>query len=264
VRLSADVDLVRRERLDSTSILTFSREDKLNALNTPMLQELDRALDEAERDDDVRVLVLTGAGTKAFVAGADIGEYSEQDHDAFVAYQSFSRQVFTRIDDFPKPVIGAVNGYALGGGFEIALCCDVLVASENARFGLPEGLLGLSPGGGGTQRLTRAVGPFVSADVLLSARRLTAAEARVAGLVSEVVEAGQLRDAALAKAASMAAIAPLASREILMLIRAATGADLEEGLTSEQEALARLHLTEDADEGVRAFVEKRPPRFRGA
>jgi enoyl-CoA hydratase len=229
-----------------------------------MLEELDRALDDAERDDGVRVLVFTGAGPKAFVAGADIAEYAEQDHEAFLAYQAFSRRVFSRIDDFPKPVIAAVNGYALGGGFEIALCCDVIVASENARFGLPEGLLGLSPGGGGTQRLTRAAGPFVAADVLLATRRLTAAEALDAALVSEVVPLDELRGAALSKATAMEAVAPLASREMLALVRVAGDAELEAGLTQEQQALARLHETADATEGVRAFVEKRAPRFRGS
>ncbi|HJR97811.1 MAG TPA: enoyl-CoA hydratase-related protein [Actinomycetota bacterium] len=264
MRLSADADLVRRERVDATLLLTFAREEKLNALSTSMLERLDDALDAAEHDDEVRVLVLTGAGAKAFVAGADIGEYAEQDHEAFVAYQALSRRVFSRLDASMKPAVAAVNGYALGGGFEIALCCDLIVASDRARFGLPEGLLGLVPGGGGTQRLTRAVGPFVAADVLLSARRLTAHEAHRLGLVAEVVPPEELREAALEKATAISAIAPLASREMLGLIRAAADVALEEGLTREQDALARLHRTDDAAEGVRAFVEKRPPRFRRA
>jgi enoyl-CoA hydratase len=260
---SHDGDLVRRERVDSTLLLTFSREEKLNALSTAMLEQLDAALDVAEGDDAVRVIVLTGAGPKAFVAGADIGEYAEQDHDAFVAYQALSRRTFTRLDVSMKPVVAAVNGYALGGGFEIALCCDVIVASDRARFGLPEGLLGLVPGGGGTQRLTRAVGPFVAADVLLSARRLTADDAHRLGLVAEVVPPEGLREAALAKAEAISTLAPLATREMLELIRAAADVALEDGLTREQDALARLHRSDDAAEGVRAFVEKRPPRFRG-
>ena len=142
--------LVLEERRGASVVLTFNRPDKLNALSTPLLQELERRLDAAEAERDVRVVILTGAGAKAFVAGADIGEYAELDEAAFDEYQRFSRRVFSRIDGFGKPVIGAINGYALGGGFEIALCCDVLIASPNARFGLPEGLLGLSPGGGGT------------------------------------------------------------------------------------------------------------------
>jgi enoyl-CoA hydratase/carnithine racemase len=211
----------------------------------------------------VRAVILTGAGERAFVAGADIGEYAEGDHDAFVRYQRRSRRAFSRIDGFPKPVIGAVNGYALGGGFEIALCCDVLIASRAARFGLPEGLLGLSPGGGGTQRLTRAAGPFVAADVLLAARRLTADDAFRLGLVAEVVEPAELVDAAVAKAEAMAKVAPGASAEMLGLVRRALDGSLEDGLDAEHESLFRLHRTADALEGIRAFVEKRDPRFTG-
>jgi enoyl-CoA hydratase len=256
-------DLVLAERVGAAVVLTFNRPDKRNALSTAMLQALERRLDDVAEDASVRAVIVTGAGERAFVAGADIGEYAEQDEAAFGTYQRFSRSLFSRLDAFPKPVIGAVNGYALGGGFEIALCCDVLIASETARFGLPEGLLGLSPGGGGTQRLTRAVGPFVAADVLLSARRLTADDAHRLGLVSEVVEPDRLRDAALAKGEAMAKVAPLASVEMLALVRSAVDVPLEDGLTLEQDALLRLRLSADAAEGIAAFVEKREPRFEG-
>lgn len=256
-------DLVSVDRRDAVRILTFNRPEKLNALSTPMLEELERALDDARDDARTRVVILTGAGDRAFVAGADIGEYAEQTDEAFDAYQRFSRRLFDAIDEFPKPVIGAVNGYALGGGFEIALCCDVLIASAAARFGLPEALLGLAPGGGGTQRLTRAAGPFVAADVLLSARRLTADDALRAGLVAEVVEPDALLDAAIAKAEAIVRSAPLAVGELLGLVRAAMDAPLTDGLDAEHEALVRLRRTGDAGEGVRAFVEKREPRFEG-
>ena len=172
--MAGDTDVLLARRRGSALVLTFNRPGKLNAISSPMLRELDRRLGEAEADPEVRSLVLTGAGERAFVAGADIAEYAGADHEAFVRYQAESRRLFSWLDEFGKPVIGAVNGYALGGGFEIALCCDLLVASTTARFGLPEGLLGLSPGGGGTQRLTRAAGPFVAADVLMAGRRLTA------------------------------------------------------------------------------------------
>jgi enoyl-CoA hydratase len=255
---------VLRERSGAALVVTVNRPEKLNALSTPLLESLAGAFEEAEADDDVRVVVLIGAGERAFVAGADIEEYSHLEHAGFVEYQARSRRLFTRIDSFTKPVIGAVNGYALGGGFEIALCCDVVIASETARFGLPEGLLGLCPGGGGTQRLTRAVGPFVANDVLLSARRLTAAEGHALGLVSEIVEPGALLAAALAKAEAMAKVAPLAARTMERLVRDAGDLELEDGLEQEQAALAMLRETADADEGIRAFVEKRSPRFRGA
>jgi enoyl-CoA hydratase len=255
--------LVLEERRGAAVVLTFNRPDKLNALSTPLLHELERRLDQAEGDREVRVVILTGAGDKAFVAGADIGEYAELDDAAFDDYQRFSGRLFSRIDRFGKPVIGAINGYALGGGFEIALCCDVLLASPNARFGLPEGLLGLSPGGGGTQRLTRAVGPFVAADILLSARRLPANEPLRLGIVSEVVELADLVPRAVEKTDAMTKVAPLATAELLRLVEVAGDTPLEEGLTLEQEALARLRRTPDATEGIRAFVEKREPRFGG-
>lgn len=254
---------VLRERHGSSLVLTFNRPEKLNAISTEMLDELEAAMTEAEGDGDVRTLVLTGAGPKAFVAGADIGEYSGQSEEQFVRYQQRSRDLFTRLALWPGPVVGAINGYALGGGFEIALCCDVLVASPNARFGLPEGLLGVSPGGGGTQRLTRAVGPYVAARVLLAADRLTAEEARALGLVAAVVDQPRLLEAALDLAARAARVAPLAAAEMKRLIRAAPEADLEAGLTLEHEALFRLFRSADAAEGIRAFVEKREPRFEG-
>jgi len=254
-------DVVVRERRGSTAVLTFNRPDKLNALSTRVLERLEAELIDVESDASVRVVVVSGAGDRAFVAGADIEEYFRLDHDGFVAYQHRSRRVFSRLDAFPKPIIGAVHGYALGGGFEIALCCDILVASERAQFGLPEGMLGLSPGGGGTQRLTRAVGPFVANDVLLSGRRLTAEDAFRLGLVAQVVSPGDLLDAAFTKADAIAKSAPLALREMSALVRVAGDALLEDGLDREQAALARLRQTEDAEEGIRAFVEKRAPRF---
>src|SRR4051794_163340 len=221
-------DLVLRDRRDASLVLTLNRPDKLNALSTAMLEQLDAALDEGERDADVRVVVITGAGDRAFVAGADIGEYAALDHAGFVAYQARSRDLFTRIDAFGTPVVGAINGYAFGGGFEIALCCDVLIASSSAVFALPEGLLGLCPGGGGTQRLTHAVGPFVANDVLLSARRLTADEAQTLGLVAAVVRPDELPDAALAKARAIAAGAPPPARPLAELVPA-PGARRPEG-----------------------------------
>lgn len=245
------------------AVLTFNRPEKMNALSTALLNRLEALLHEIEADDSVRVVILTGAGDKAFIAGADIGEYNDQTFDQFVDYQFYGRRLFGYLDTFPKPTIGAINGYALGGGFEIALCCDILLASTNARFGLPEGLLGLSPGGGGTQRLTRAVGRYVAADVLLSARRLSADRAYALGLVAEVAEPDALMDAALDKARYVLKVAPLSAREMKRLIRDGLDASLATGWGMEQEVLFRLYHSQDAAEGIRAFVEKRQPDFKG-
>ena len=255
--------LLYETRDDQIAILTFNRPDKMNALSTALLGQLDDTLHRVEADPAVRVVILTGAGEKAFVAGADIGEYAGQTFAQFVEYQLNARRLFDYLAGFPKPVIGAINGYALGGGFEIALCCDVLIASRSAQFGLPEGLLGLSPGGGGTQRLTRAVGRYVAADVLLSARRLKADYAYQLGLVAEVTEPEQLVDRALAKAGYMLRVAPLSIREMKRLIRQGPDSSIEAALSLEQEVLFRLYNTADAAEGIRAFVDKRDAQFKG-
>lgn len=256
-------ELVRSERYGHASVLTFNRPEKLNALSSAMLDQLESRLDEAESDPAVRVLVLTGAGDRAFIAGADIGEYAAHSPQEFRAYQYRSRALFTRLARLPKPVIAAVNGYALGGGFEIALCCDVLVASANACFGLPEGQLGLCPGGGGTQRLTRAAGPHAAARLLLFADRLTAQEAHALGLVAMVAEQDALMTSALALADRAARVAPLAAREMKRLIAIAGQVPLEAGLDREQEALFTLYGTQDATEGIAAFTGKRPAGFEG-
>jgi enoyl-CoA hydratase/carnithine racemase len=248
---------------DAIAILTFNRPEKLNALSTPLLQEFEAHLKHIEADSAIRVVILTGAGDKAFVAGADIGEYAGQDYAAFVAYQLNSRRLFDYLEQFPKPVIAAINGYALGGGFEIALCCDILIASTSTRLGLPEGLLGLSPGGGGTQRLMRAVGRYVAADVLLSARRLTGQRAYELGLAAELAEPGELMAKTIAKAEYILKVAPLSAREMKRLIRTGLDAALPTGLSLEQEVLFRLYNTHDAAEGIQAFVEKRDPQFKG-
>jgi enoyl-CoA hydratase len=255
-------DEVLLERRGAVAVLTFNRPDKMNALSSALLDRFEALLDDVGSDPAVRAVVFTGAGDRAFVAGADIEEYSRQSDEGFAAYQRRSRALFSRVDDFPKPVVAAVNGYALGGGFEIALACDLIVASASARFGLPEGLLGLSPGGGGTQRLTRALGPYVAARVLLAADRLNADEARSLGLVAQVAEADVV-GAAVALAERTTKVAPLASREMHALIGTALDRPLDEGLTLEQEALLRLRSTRDAAEGVAAFIEKRDPSFEG-
>jgi len=243
--------------------LTFNRPDKLNALSTPMIRQFERALDGIAHDRAVRVVILQGAGEKSFVAGADIAEYRGNRTAAFNAYQFESRRVFDRLESLPQPTIAAIGGYALGGGFEIALCCDVLICATTARLGLPEGLLGLSPGGGGTQRLTRAVGKNAASDIMLAARRITGERAYQLGLAAEVVDSAALLETALGRARAMLKVAPQAAAEMKRLIRQGPDAALPTALAFEQEVLARLYGSVDGQEGIAAFLDKREPQFKG-
>ena len=243
--------------------LTFNRPDKLNALSTPLMAEFDAALDAAASDRQVRVVVLRGAGGRAFVAGADIAEYQGDKRAEFAAYQMNSRRVFDKLERLPKPVICAIDGFALGGGFEIALCCDILIVSENAQLGLPEGRLGLSPGGGGTQRLVRAVGKYAASDLMLAGWRMSGERAYALGLAAEVVPSDGMDDAVLKRARACLNLAPLAQAEMKRLMREGFDAPLEAAKSYEQEVLFRLYSTGDGQEGIDAFLEKRDPVFRG-
>lgn len=241
--------------------LTFNRPDKLNALSTPLMAEFDAALDAAASDPSVRVLVLRGAGGKAFVAGADIAEYQGDRRAAFIAYQMNSRRVFDKLERLPKPVICAIDGFALGGGFEIALCCDILIVSPAAQLGLPEGRLGLSPGGGGTQRLVRAVGKHAASDLMLAGWRMSGERAVALGLAAEVTD--DLDTAVLRRARACLKVAPLAQGEMKRLMREGLDAPVESAKSYEQEVLFRLYSTHDGQEGIDAFLEKREPAFKG-
>ena len=241
--------------------LMFNRPDKLNALSTPLMAEFDAALDAAAADPAVRVLVLRGAGGKAFVAGADIAEYQGDKRAEFIAYQMNSRRVFDKLERLPKPVICAIDGFALGGGFEIALCCDILIVTEAAQLGLPEGRLGLSPGGGGTQRLVRAVGRFAASDLMLAGWRMSGRRAFDLGIAAEVAE--DLDAAVLTRARGCLKIAPLAQAEMKRLMREGFDAPVETAKSFEQEVLFRLYSTHDGQEGIDAFLEKRAPDFKG-
>jgi enoyl-CoA hydratase len=263
--MAAAEPLVLRETAQdgAVAILRFNRPEKLNALSTPLLTLFERELAAVEADPAVRVLILTGAGEKAFVAGADIAEYQGRQDRKFIAYQLDSRRLFDRLEALPKPTIAAINGYALGGGFELALCCDVLVVSTRARLGLPEGLLGLSPGGGGTQRLLRSIGRHATADVLLSGARISGERAHQTGLAAALAEPEGLMEAALDKARAMLRLAPGSQAEMKRLIRVGLDSALPTALSLEQEVLFRLYGTADGQEGIDAFLEKREPRFKG-
>ena len=241
--------------------LTFNRPDKLNALSTPLMAEFDEALDAAAVDPKVRVLVLRGAGGKAFVAGADIAEYQGDKRAEFIAYQMNSRRVFDKLERMPKPVICALEGFALGGGFEIALCCDIMIVTEDAQLGLPEGRLGLSPGGGGTQRLVRAVGKYAASDLMLAGWRMSGRRAYELGVATEVTD--DIDGAVLTRARGCLKIAPLAQAEMKRLMREGFDAPVETAKSYEQEVLFRLYSTRDGQEGIDAFLEKRAPEFTG-
>ncbi|MFC3527925.1 enoyl-CoA hydratase/isomerase family protein [Paracoccus mangrovi] len=257
-------ELVLRQGIEpGVEMLTLNRPDKLNALSTPLVRALEAHLDAIAADRSVRAVIITGAGERAFVAGADIAEYRGRQSRAFIDYQRESRRVFCKIEKLPQPVIAAVRGYALGGGFEIALCCDIIICAASARLGLPEGLLGLSPGGGGTQRLTRCVGKVVASDIMLAHRRITGERAHALGLAAECVPDDALMETALERARAVVAVAPLAAEEMKAAIRAAAETPLEAGLTLEQTLLYRLYNTDDAEEGINAFLEKRQPVFTG-
>jgi len=245
----------------SVAILCLNRPDKLNALSVPLLAEFEAALDAASADTEVRVVILTGAGDRAFAAGADIEAYRGRQEAAFIAYQLNSRRLFDRLEALPKPTIAAIEGYALGGGLELALCCDLITASDTARLGLPEGTLGLCPGGGGTQRLLRTIGRQATADLLLAGWRMTGERAHQLGLVAALAPPGGALEAALVRARAMLKLSAGAQAEMKRLIRLGLDAALPTALSLEQEVLFRLYAAPDGQEGVAAFLEKRPPGF---
>ncbi|HYD45957.1 MAG TPA: enoyl-CoA hydratase [Phenylobacterium sp.] len=246
---------------EGVQLIRLNRPQALNALNSQLLGELAQALDAAEADDAVRCLVLTGS-ERAFAAGADIKEMSDKTYA-----QMFSQDFFTpaarRIEQFRKPIIAAVAGFALGGGCELAMMCDFIIAAETAKFGQPEINLGVMPGIGGTQRLTRFVGKSKAMDMILTARMMDAAEAERAGLVSRAVAADKLIEEAVAAAAKIAGQSPLAVMMNKELVGAAYETTLAAGVAVERRLFHSLFAFEDQKEGMAAFSEKRPAKFTG-
>ena len=247
--------------VDGVALVTIERPDVLNALNFDLLDELADALAGLDADPPCRAIVLTGSGDRAFAAGADIRELARQTPVTLADENRFA--VWERIAATRKPVIAAVRGFALGGGCELAMTCDLIVAGDDARFGQPEINLGVMPGAGGTQRLTRAVGRARAMDLVLTGRAITAAEAAAAGLVSRVVPTGETLDAALELAATIASQPPLAVLAAKESVRLAEELPLSAGLRHERGAFFALFATEDQTEGMAAFVEKRRPEWKG-
>jgi len=247
---------------DRVGTLTVDRPDKLNALNAATIDELDRAIGELVASPEVDGIIVTGAG-RAFVAGADIAEFATLDGDGARGLSRRGQEVFARFEASPKPVIAAVNGFALGGGCELAMACHVRIAADTARLGQPEVKLGLIPGYGGTQRLPRLVGPGHAAQLLLTGEIIDANEAARIGLVNRVVPAAELQVVTETLLKQMLANAPLALARILDLLRRAADVPSSTMYDLESSAFGMLAGTKDAREGRTAFLEKRAPRFSG-
>ena len=243
------------------TLIRLNRPEALNALNSQLLGELGQALDAAEADESVRCVVLTGSD-RAFAAGADIKEMSDKSYAQMFA-QNFFGEAGQRVERFRKPIVAAVAGYALGGGCELAMLCDFIIAAETAKFGQPEINLGVMPGIGGTQRLPRAVGKAKAMDMVLTARMMDAAEAERAGLVSRVVPADKLLEEALGAAAKIAGQSPLAVMMNKELVNAAFETTLSTGVAVERRLFHSLFAFDDQKEGMAAFIEKRKPDFKG-
>lgn len=250
------------ERIDRIALITINRAEKRNALNIQTREEGALLLDQLREDESIGVVIFTGAGDKAFIAGADIAEFAGR--TAITQREVMSRRsLFTAIDSFPKPVIAMVNGYCLGGGCELALACDIRIASENAMFGQPEINLGIIPGGGGTQRLTRLIGEGKAMELILTGDIIDAQTAFKIGLVNHVVPFDQLRTKTLEVATKISEKSPIALRLAKEAVKLASRSNLDEGLKREVDLFALCFSTEDKDEGVNAFLEKRKPQFKG-
>jgi len=256
----ADYQYILVERDERVGVVTLNRPDKLNALNFTLVGELASALEEFDRDDAIRCMIITGSGDKAFAAGADIEEMSDKTP---ITMMLGGFESWMRIKRLHKPVIAAVGGYALGGGCELALTCDMIVASENARFGQPEILIGVIPGAGGTQRLARTIGKYRTMEMVLTGAQITAQELASLGMVNRVVPRGDHLSEALKLAKSIAERAPIAARLAKESVLAAFETSLTEGQDLERRNFFLLFATEDMREGMRAFLEKRKADFKG-
>ena len=247
---------------EGVAIITLNRPKKLNALNATVLEELDAAIRQARADRAVKGVIITGAGEKSFAAGADIQQFTELDALTAHRFALRGQAVFNRIEEMPKVVIAAVNGYALGGGCELALACHLRIASENATFGQPEVNLGIIPGYGATQRLPRLVGRGIATELILTGEYISAQRAYEIGLVNRVTPAGELLATARKAVLTIGSKAPIAVSLALDALRH-SDLPLKQGLRLEAALFGHTAATEDFKEGVRAFLERRKPQFKG-
>jgi enoyl-CoA hydratase len=246
---------------DRVACIKFNRPKKLNAMNFEVIKELERAISECEENEEVKAVILTG-NEKSFIAGADIVPMANFDVNSAFQLAELTMGMQERLSDLPKPTISAISGFALGGGLEIALCCDFRLAAENAVFGLPEITLGIIPGGGGTQRLSRLVGLGPAAELLLLGTTIKADKALSIGLVTDVVPLDQLTTKSEELAMRLAAIPAVAIKACKTAMRAGLNSGLKEGLRIEEAAFSMLFGTYDQKEGMKAFIEKRQPEFK--
>ena len=248
---------------EQIATITFNRPKVLNALNEVSLKEFSHAIDEVALDEDIRVLILTGAGDKSFVAGADITEFLKFNALKAKIFSEMGHGIVSKLQELPIPVIGAVNGFALGGGCEVVIACDFIYASENAMFGLPEINLGIIPGFGGTQRLPRLVGKNRAKEMIFTGKMISAAEAHAMGLVNKVCVQDQLMDEVLNVAKLIVSKGKISLRAAKQAINAGMDVDLNTGCRIEIDAFAICLASSDAKEGTQAFLEKRAPDFKG-
>jgi len=256
-----DYQTLLTENENGILIITINRVDKMNALNKDVFNELDKAIDEVYSNADIKSVIITGAGTKAFVAGADISEFMALKPGESTKLSKRGQDVFDKIENCPKPVVAAVNGFALGGGCELALACHFIYASENAKFGQPEVNLGLIPGYGGTQRLTQLVGRSLAMELLMSGNMITAKDAMEYGIVNKVVEQDQLLTTAKAILGIIQTKAPIAVSKIIECVN--NFDHTQQGYDFEIKKFGECFETEDMKEGVSAFLEKRKAKFKG-
>ena len=246
---------------NSICVITVNRPDKLNALNKEVFNDLDMAIDEVYKNPEIRSAIITGAGNKAFVAGADISEFLELDPSEATELSARGHKVFDKIENSPKPIVAAVNGFALGGGCELALACHFIYASENAKFGQPEVNLGLIPGYGGTQRLTQLVGRNLAMELLMSGNMISAKEAMEIGVANKVFPPEELLPKTKEILSLIQSKAPVA---VSQLIECVNNFDhTQQGYDLEIKKFGECFATEDAKEGASAFLEKRKPNFKG-
>jgi enoyl-CoA hydratase len=257
-----ELENVLIDKRGRVAVITVNRPDKLNALNSATRRDILTALDKLEHNEDVRVVIITGAGEKAFIAGADISEFAGMTAVKQRAVMK-GRRAFDAVEDFSKPVIAMINGFCLGGGCELALACDIRLASTKAKLGQPEIKLGIIPGGGGTQRLTRIIGEGKAMELILTGDFISAEEALSLGLVNYVYAPEELESKTLELANRIAEMSPVALAMAKASVKNASRLNLKEGVDAEVDLFAICFSSEDKEEGVKAFLEKRKPDFKG-